>query len=94
MRLAQMTTFRRPLQIVELPVVAPRADGPMVRVEASGVCRSDWHFWNQDLAWMGLNLALPANTGHEVWAVMNYSNQVAERLDGVLQGTNPAAVSS
>jgi len=25
---------------------------------------------------------------------MNYSNQVAEQLDGVLQGTNPAAVSS
>jgi len=25
---------------------------------------------------------------------MNYSNQVAERLDGVSQGTNPAAVSS
>jgi len=25
---------------------------------------------------------------------MNYSNQVAERLDGVSQGTNPGAVSS
>jgi len=26
--------------------------------------------------------------------LMNYSNQVAERLDGVSQGVNPAAVSS
>lgn len=27
----------------------------------SGVCRSDWHFWNQDLAWMGrrLNYKVP-----------------------------------
>jgi propanol-preferring alcohol dehydrogenase len=70
MRVAQMTEFRRPIQVVEVPVAAPRADGAVVRVEASGVCRSDWHFWNQDLAWMGLNLVLPANTGHEVGGVV------------------------
>jgi D-arabinose 1-dehydrogenase-like Zn-dependent alcohol dehydrogenase len=70
MRVAQMTAFRRPFQVVELPVAVPRADGAVVRVEASGVCRSDWHFWNQDLGWMGFNLALPANTGHEVGGVV------------------------
>jgi D-arabinose 1-dehydrogenase-like Zn-dependent alcohol dehydrogenase len=70
MRVAQMTAFRRPIQVVELPVAVPRADGAVVRVEASGVCRSDWHFWNQDLGWMGFNLALPANTGHEVGGVV------------------------
>jgi len=32
--------------------------------------------------------------GRHRYAEMNYSNQVAERLDGVSQGTNPAAVSS
>ncbi len=53
MRVAQMMAFRRPLRVVELPVAAPRVDGAVVRVEASGVCRSDWHFWNQDLGWMG-----------------------------------------
>ncbi len=70
MRVAQITAFRRPLQVNEVPVAAPRADGAVVRVEASGVCRSDWHFWNQDLGWIGLNLALPANTGHEVGGVV------------------------
>ena len=70
MRVAQMTAFRRPLQVVELPVAVPRPDGAVVRVEASGVCRSDWHFWNQDLGWMGFNLALLANTGHEVGGVV------------------------
>ena len=42
MRATQLTAFRRPLEVVEIPVAAPRADGAVVRVEASGVCRSDW----------------------------------------------------
>lgn len=70
MRAAQMTAFRSPLQVDEIPVVEPLADGAVIRVEASGVCRSDWHFWNQDLGWIGLNLTLPANTGHEVGGVV------------------------
>lgn len=70
MRAAQITAFRRPLQVAEVPVEAPRPDGAVVRVEASGVCRSDWHFWNQDLGWVGFNLPLPANTGHEVGGVV------------------------
>lgn len=70
MRAAQITAFRRPLQVEEVAVAPPRADGAVVRVEASGVCRSDWHFWNQDLVWAGFNLALPANTGHEVGGVV------------------------
>jgi threonine dehydrogenase-like Zn-dependent dehydrogenase len=48
MRAAQMTAFRRPLEVGEVPVAAPRADGAVVRVEACGVCRSDWHFWNNN----------------------------------------------
>jgi propanol-preferring alcohol dehydrogenase len=70
MRVAQFTAFREPIQVVELPVAAPRADGAVIRVEASGVCRSDWHIWNQDLTWMGLDIALPANTGHEIGGVV------------------------
>jgi D-arabinose 1-dehydrogenase-like Zn-dependent alcohol dehydrogenase len=69
MRAAQMTAFRR-LQVAEIPVAAPRADGAVVRVEASGVCRSDWHFWNEDWTWMGLNLQLPTVLGHEVGGVV------------------------
>jgi D-arabinose 1-dehydrogenase-like Zn-dependent alcohol dehydrogenase len=43
MRIAQMTAFRKPIQVTEMPIPSPRADGAIVRVEASGVCRSDWH---------------------------------------------------
>lgn len=70
MRATQLTVFRRPLEVVELPVAAPRADGAVVRVEASGICRSDWHFWNEDWTWMGLKLPLPTVLGHEVGGVV------------------------
>jgi D-arabinose 1-dehydrogenase-like Zn-dependent alcohol dehydrogenase len=70
MRATQMTAFRSPLKVVEMLVAAPRADGAVVRVEASGVCRSDWHFWNEDWTWMGLNLQLPTVLGHEVGGVI------------------------
>jgi propanol-preferring alcohol dehydrogenase len=70
MRAVQITAFREPLRVVEVPVETPRADGAVIRVEASGVCRSDWHFWNQDMGWVGFNLRLQANTGHEVGGVV------------------------
>jgi len=70
MRAAQITAFRRPIEVLEVPVAAPRPDGAVIRVEASGICRSDWHFWNQDLDWLGFSLSLPANTGHEVGGVV------------------------
>lgn len=70
MRATQLTAFRRPLEVIEIPVAAPRADGAVVRVEASGVCRSDWHFWNEDWTWMGLKLPLPTVLGHEVGGVV------------------------
>lgn len=38
----------------------------MVRVEAGGAWRGDWHFGNGDWTWMGLNLPLPRVLGREV----------------------------
>lgn len=70
MRAAQMTAFRQPIQVMDVPVESPRKDGAIVRVEASGICRSDWHHWNRDLTWLGMQIRLPANTGHEVGGVV------------------------
>ena len=62
MRAAVMHSFSSPLSIetVDDPVVAP--DGAVVRVLATGVCRSDWH------GWMGhdASIALPHVGGHEL----------------------------
>lgn len=70
MRAAQMTAFRGALHVAEVPVMAPRSDSAVVQVEACGICRSDWHFWNQDWTWVGVNVPLPVVMGHEVGGVV------------------------
>jgi alcohol dehydrogenase len=37
--------FRAPLSVRAVPDPAPARHGAVVRVEASGLCRSDWHGW-------------------------------------------------
>ena len=62
MRAAVMHSFASPLSLetVDDPVCA--ADGAVVRVLATGVCRSDWH------GWMGhdASIELPHVPGHEL----------------------------
>ena len=54
--------FRGPLAVTTLPDPAPPADGVVLRVDASGLCRSDWH------GWMGHDpdIQLPHVPGHEL----------------------------
>ena len=49
-------------EVSSVPDPMPEADGVVLRVEASGVCRSDWH------GWMGHDpdIALPHVPGHEI----------------------------
>ena len=49
---------------VDRPVCAP--DGALIRVEASGVCRSDWHGWQGHDA----DISLPHVPGHEFAGVV------------------------
>ncbi len=37
--------FGAPPELTTLPDPAPPADGVVIRVEATGLCRSDWHGW-------------------------------------------------
>jgi alcohol dehydrogenase len=57
-----MRAFTEPLQIEDVPDPEPPADGVVVAVRATGVCRSDWH------GWMGHDpaIALPHVPGHEL----------------------------
>lgn len=51
----------RTAEVVQVPVPACPDDGVLVRVAATGVCRSDWH------AWRGHDpVALPHIPGHEL----------------------------
>ncbi|MCU1612565.1 MAG: Alcohol dehydrogenase GroES domain protein, partial [Frankiales bacterium] len=55
-------SFGGPLTVREVPAPEPPAGGAVIRVEASGICRSDWH------AWQGHDpdVVLPHVPGHEL----------------------------
>ncbi|MEW2547027.1 zinc-binding dehydrogenase [Streptomyces sp. NPDC047002] len=62
MRAVVFEEFGAAPAVREVPDPAPAPDGVVVRVEASGLCRSDWH------GWMGHDdgIALPHVPGHEL----------------------------
>jgi alcohol dehydrogenase len=62
MRAAFYREFEGPIEILDLPDPEPADDGVVLAVEATGLCRSDWH------GWMGHDpdITLPHVPGHEV----------------------------
>ena len=62
MRAALYDRFRGPIVVEDLADPTPVSDGVVVKVEATGLCRSDWH------GWMGHDpdIALPHVPGHEL----------------------------
>jgi alcohol dehydrogenase len=67
MRAALYEAFQGPITIQEVPDPAPEPDGVVIRVEATGICRSDWH------GWMGHDAdirRLPHVPGHELAGVV------------------------
>jgi alcohol dehydrogenase len=61
MRAVRFEAYRAPLSRVELPEPVPPEHGAVIRVEASGLCRSDWHGWQGH----DPDIALPHVPGHE-----------------------------
>ena len=55
-------SFGGPLEVCDVPDPSPSPDGVVVRVGASGVCRSDWHGWQGH----DLDISLPHVPGHEL----------------------------
>lgn len=70
MKAAVMTEFRKPLETMDLPDPVPGPDDALIRVEACGICRSDWHLWQGDWTWMGIQPQLPLVLGHEMAGVV------------------------
>jgi alcohol dehydrogenase len=54
--------FGGPLTVREVPAPDPARDGVVVRVGATGICRSDWHAWQGHDA----DVVLPHVPGHEL----------------------------
>ena len=61
MRAVTFAEFGGPVSIAEVPAPVAEADGAVIRVEATGLCRSDWH------GWVGHDpdIRLPHVPGHE-----------------------------
>lgn len=45
MKAAIFEAFGEALKVTTLPDPTPAPDGAVIRVQASGICRSDWHGW-------------------------------------------------
>ena len=75
MRAMLYTEFAKPPTIESLPDPTPPPDGVVVRVEASGLCRSDWH------GWMGHDpdISLPHVPGHELAGVVEATGKDVTR---------------
>ena len=66
MRAAVLTEFGAPLRVRELPRPQATPESAVVRVEACGICRSDWHAWRGD--WPSVEP--PRVLGHELGGVV------------------------
>ena len=69
----------RPLRRVERPIPDCAADQVLIRVTACGVCRTDLHVFDGDLA----EPSLPLILGHEIVGIVE---EAGARVDGLEQG--------
>ncbi|WP_425350541.1 zinc-binding dehydrogenase [Brevibacterium permense] len=65
MRAAVVREIGRPLSVEDVGDPSPGPEDVVLRVEASGICRSDWHGWQGDQQWLGVTVEVPAVLGHE-----------------------------
>ena len=70
MKAVVLEEFRKPLVIKEFPKPTPDPNGAVIKVEACGICRSDWHAWMGDWDWIGFSPTLPIIPGHEFCGVV------------------------
>lgn len=88
MKAAVFEEFAQPLTIQSVPDPICHADGVIIRVEANGICRSDWH------GWMGHDpdVKLPHVPGHELAGVVVEVGQDVRRWKKDDRVTVPFAV--
>ncbi|MBQ0829171.1 zinc-dependent alcohol dehydrogenase family protein [Streptomyces tagetis] len=78
MRAVVFERFGEPAGVREVPDPAPAPHGVVVRVEATGLCRSDWHGWQGH----DPDIVLPHVPGHELAGVV-------EAVGGRVTGWRP-----
>ena len=62
MKAAVYSKFKAPISIVEVPDPEPPSGGVVLAIDATGICRSDWHGWQGH----DPDINLPHVPGHEL----------------------------
>jgi D-arabinose 1-dehydrogenase-like Zn-dependent alcohol dehydrogenase len=70
MRAAVLEALNQPFVVRDVATPPLLPGGVILRVEANGICRSDWHVWRGDWSWVGIVPTLPMVIGHEFCGVV------------------------
>lgn len=89
MRAAKIDGVRGKVRVADVPVPEIGEEDALVRVVASGICRSDWHLWNGDWNWVGLKLPQPAVLGHEIGGVVEQVGSAVRQVKPGMRVTIP-----
>ena len=76
MKAAIFERFAAPTEVRDLPEPDCPPDGALVRVQACGVCRSDWHAWHGS----DPDVAVPHVGGHEFAGVVERVGRQVQRV--------------
>jgi propanol-preferring alcohol dehydrogenase len=80
MKAATIVAYREPMEIGDVPEPKVGPKEALVRVEASGMCRTDWHEWNGDWEWVGFKIPPPVIPGHEFGGTVTEVGSEVERI--------------
>ncbi len=88
MRAVVYEKFKGPMSVKNVSDPVPPTDGVVIRVKASGICRSDWH------GWMGHDpdIRPPHVPGHELAGVIEATGPDVRRWTAGARVTVPFAV--
>ena len=87
MRAAVLEEYGEPLEIQEVDYPEPQPDQVVVETEACGICRSDWHAWQGDWGWVGVQAQPGQILGHEPAGVVS---EVGEDVETLSEGDRVA----
>ncbi|MFC6835261.1 zinc-dependent alcohol dehydrogenase family protein [Halomarina ordinaria] len=65
MRAAVLKEHGEPLEVEDVDNPEASPDGAVIEMEACGICRSDWHGWQGDWDWLGIQPQKGQILGHE-----------------------------
>jgi len=80
MRAAVLQEYGEPLSVEDVERPDPGPDQVVVETAACGICRSDWHAWQGDWAWVGVNPQPGQILGHEPAGEVVAVGEDVERL--------------